>query len=149
MQTFSSWLSFPGTWSYSPLLSTTTIASTIPLWIAQQRLLCTNTENLKISRLRLREFENFSSSTFHEALLLSRLCKHDETEPGGDAFLFWQRRILHVRCHFSVTVWKHDNQSSGHAFLYVRSARILMYKKVLMCIYTSLYARILVNMHKS
>ena len=32
-----------------------------------------------------------------------------------------------ICCHLSIAVWKHDNRSSGHTFLYVWTARILMY----------------------
>ena len=49
---------------------------------------------------------------------------------GGDGFL--------ICCHFSVAVWKHDNRSSGHAFLYVRTARILMSIYESWCLYTNL-----------
>ena len=40
--------------------------------------------------------------------------------------------------HFTIAVWKHDNRSSGRAFLYVRTARILIYIYKSWCIYTNL-----------
>ena len=49
---------------------------------------------------------------------------------GGGGFL--------ICCHLSIAVWKHDNQSSGHTFLYVWTARILMYTYKSWCIYTNL-----------
>ena len=62
---------------------------------------------------------------------------------GEDGFL--------ICCHFSIAVWKHDNRSSGHAFLYVRIARILMYIYESWCIYTNLdvYIRILMYIYES
>ena len=62
---------------------------------------------------------------------------------GEDGFL--------ICCHFSIAVWKHDNRSSGHAFLYVRTARILMYIYKSWCIYTNLavYIRILMYIYES
>ena len=60
MRTFFSWLYFPGTWSLSPFLSTTTIASIIHSWIAQtSRLLCTNTGG-KYSRQLFFNIANWS-----------------------------------------------------------------------------------------
>ena len=49
---------------------------------------------------------------------------------GGDGFL--------ICCYFSIAVWKHDNWPSGHTFLYVWTARILMYIYKSWCIYTNL-----------
>ena len=65
---------------------------------------------------------------------------------GGDGFL--------ICCHSSIAVWKHDNRSSGHTFLYVWTARILMYIiQILMyiyeswCIYTNLHVYIRIFMY--
>ena len=62
---------------------------------------------------------------------------------GGDGFL--------ICYHFSIAVWKHDNRSSGHTFLYVWTARILMYIYESWCIYTNLavYIRILLYIYES
>ena len=62
---------------------------------------------------------------------------------GEDGFL--------ICCHFSIAVWKHDNRSSGHAFLYVRTARILMYIYKSWWIYTNLAVniRILIYIYES
>ena len=62
---------------------------------------------------------------------------------GGDGFL--------ICCHFSIAVWKHDNWSSGHTFLYVWTVRILMYIYKSCCVYTNLdvYIRILMYIYES
>ena len=64
---------------------------------------------------------------------------------GGDGFL--------ICCHFSIAVWKHDNRSSGHAFLYVWTARILILKYCCesCCVYTNLdvYIQILLYIYES
>ena len=50
-----------------------------------------------------------------------------------------------------MSFWKHDNRPSGHAFLYVRTARFLMYIYGSWCIYTNLavYIRILMYIYES
>ena len=56
----------------------------------------------------------------------------DMANQGGDGFIIWQQWICHVSHHLLVTVWKHGNRSSGHAFLSVQSGRILIYAKIVM-----------------
>lgn len=86
------------------------------------------------------EFENFSTTLpqycwsylhwlviFHKTLLVSWLCKHSEPKR------IWLPRLAAANSPcllpIFVTVWKHDNRSSSHAFLYVQTAQILMYIK--------------------
>ena len=120
----------------------TTVASLIHSWIAQRRLLCNKTGE-KNSRQLFFYIASWSHFFCHGSV--------NTAKQGGDGFL--------ICCHFSVAVWKHDNRSSGHAFLYVRTARILMYiyTQISMyiyescCIYTNLdvYTRILMYIYKS
>ena len=117
-------------------------------------LLCANTGNLKISR---QLFFDIGGVTSTDSWPLTRhfFCHGsvNAINQEGDGFLVWPRRIRHVCHHFSVTLWKHDNRSIGHAFLYVRCARILMYKQKSWCIYLFanrvVYIRILVCMYES
>ena len=85
----------------------TTVASLIHSWIAQRRLLCNKTGE-KNSRQLFFYIASWSHFFCHGSV--------NTAKQGGDGFLI---------CCFSVAVWKHDNRSSGHAFLYVRTARIL------------------------
>ena len=95
-------------------------------FIVQGRLLCTKTGNLKIYRQLFFNIAGVSSTlmSFHNALLQALLFIQGELRRR------WIPRLAaNSSClpPFSVSVWTHDNRSSGDVLLYVWSARILIY----------------------
>ena len=129
---------------YSPNMLTTHILCNLlrkPCFLPWLSHNLHNTGNLKISR---QLFFNIAGVISTDSWPFTRhfICRGsvNTANQGGHGFLVRQRRIRHVCRHFSVTVWKHDNRFSGHAFLYVRCARILMYIHKNLGVYRRIFA---------